>query len=875
MDIKQVKDSLNKIFKEKDTRIVFWYDTEREFEEVIPSLELDGIGLIRLDETSPLEVKIKLELEDKEGKYIVYSPSPEPDPEEDWLLDIRLYSYTFHADRASLLLNELGLKNQTMRSYLKERHSFFRSQDRLKKLQKWVTPDDTEDDIDLKMLAVLARSDHPDFFSSLMKLFDSFCSDGDFNPHDDSKIWEDIEKHGLVQSFWKIAERTFGHVNDSPAIQDFIIRLIVADLANSLKTNFPSSLKHFLLENESQRLNASVFLSQWRTNLDHYQSYKIISNYYSKELRVEDLIRDLEVDDLLDVMTFEAVEQKIIKDLRDKIVDLNLGIYSDEFKEIIRKRLDGQWAGKVLGVTEGTNLYRSTYQALETAIGLLGLRNKCDPGFSYPSAEAMFRSYTNELYLFDQFYRKFHEYADKVELGGWDILKKLDDAVEDCYNDWFISHLALTWGSFIEKGSERGLIKEWSLPGIKNQYNFYEFYVENVIKTTSRNRIFVIISDGLRYEAAEELTRLINGRYRFRAKIDAMLGVLPSYTGLGMAVLLPHKTLTYKDKNSPEILVDGLPSSTLEQRSKILARVKGTTIKAEDLFSMNKDEGREFVKPHQIIYIYHNKIDAIGDKASSESNTFNAVSETVEYLISLTSFIINSLNGSYVIITADHGFLYMNRTPRSIDKSVLDRQPPETLLSNNRYILGRSLGKSTKVWKGSTKVTSGTDDDMEFWLPKGANRFNFFGGARYFHGGAMLQEIVVPVVTVEEIEGKEAEKTEVRKVGVSLLGTRKKLVTNIHRFEFIQTDPVSERVKPRTLQISIRDGEELISNEETVTFDSISSSMDERKKSVKLILKAGRFDSKKEYYLVLRDAETKIEYDRIPVFIDLAISKEF
>jgi len=164
---------------------------------------------------------------------------------------------------------------------------------------------------------------------------------------------------------------------------------------------------------------------------------------------------------------------------------------------------------------------------------------------------------------------------------------------------------------------------------------------------------------------------------------------------------------------------------------------------------------------------------------------------------------------------------------------------------------------------------------MEFWLPKGANRFNFIGGARYFHGGAMLQEIVVPVVTVEEIEGKEVEKTEVRKVGVSLLGTRNKLVTNIHRFEFIQTDPVSERVKPRVLQISIRDGEELISNEETVTFDSSSSSMDERKKSAKLILKAGKFDSKKEYYLVLREAETKIEYDRIPVFIDLAFTKEF
>ena len=31
---------------------------------------------------------------------------------------------------------------------------------------------------------------------------------------------------------------------------------------------------------------------------------------------------------------------------------------------------------------------------------------------------------------------------------------------------------------------------------------------------------------------------------------------------------------------------------------------------------------------------------------------------------------------------------------------------------------------------------------MEFWIPKAAQRFHFTGGARFIHGGAMLQEIV-------------------------------------------------------------------------------------------------------------------------------------
>jgi len=44
---------------------------------------------------------------------------------------------------------------------------------------------------------------------------------------------------------------------------------------------------------------------------------------------------------------------------------------------------------------------------------------------------------------------------------------------------------------------------------------------------------------------------------------------------------------------------------------------------------------------------------------------------------------------------------------------------------------------------------------------------------------------------------------------------------------------------------------------------------------VKLTIKGGFYDSKKEYHLVMRDAETLIEYERIPLFIDLAFTKDF
>jgi len=239
------------------------------------------------------------------------------------------------------------------------------------------------------------------------------------------------------------------------------------------------------------------------------------------------------------------------------------------------------------------------------------------------------------------------------------------------------------------------------------------------------------------------------------------------------------------------------------------------------------------------------------------------------------SFIINSLNGSHVVVTADHGFLYQESSPAQADKCDLVVKPSGLLKGKKRYLLGNNLGDAANVWHGTTRITAGTDTDMEFWIPKGANRFHFAGGARYIHGGAMLQEIVLPVVTVKELHGQAAERAVVRKVEVSLLGSVRKIVNNIQRFDFIQTEAVGERILPRTLIVSLRDGEELISNEESLTFDSQSSSMDDRKKSAKMMIKAGQYDKKREYALVLRDAETKIEYLRVPLTIDLAFSNDF
>jgi hypothetical protein len=149
-DLNQICSALERLFNEEGQRIVFWNDPDREFTMIVAILELNGVTTIRLDDFGALEAKIRLERDEPNAKFLLYAPTEEPDYEDDWLLDIRLYSRSFRADRASILLQDLGLVNQSLRTHIAERRKFFDAKDRLQKVKNLVASDDAAADLDRK-----------------------------------------------------------------------------------------------------------------------------------------------------------------------------------------------------------------------------------------------------------------------------------------------------------------------------------------------------------------------------------------------------------------------------------------------------------------------------------------------------------------------------------------------------------------------------------------------------------------------------------------------------------------------------------------------------------------------------------------------------
>ena len=876
MKAEQIDKALQQKFIAEGARLVFWHDPDGEFGDYVAgglAGDLAYVKVLDVQEVGGLSSKLLLEREDTTGKYLVYTRDALPAAEQDWLLDIRLYSAQFHADVASLWLQELGLSGLYLRDHLRARQGFLGNQERRAKLKQLISAGDDEAAIDMKMMAVLVGAQGHSPFEVLralcqLHLTGVFLDNNRFDLNTPPEVMATLNKMGLLDRFWSEMRREFGYAADTPTVGGLLRRLFVSELLHQMDGIPVAPLAHFVLPAAGRR-NAVVCLTQWRDSSVNAMSHDAAAEAVGAELKVGEHLSGVALDTLKGVYTFWEAEKRCASALKDRVLGEAQTVDVEAVAAIAGERQAGHWlAGPCRDLRERRAI-SDAYHAIVAAAELFALHVAHQNTLSFETPGALLAAYGKDLHRFDRLYRRFCTRARAAQGQGWDLLKTLADEVERVYDQGFLLPLGVEWSRLLDDG----FLDEWALDDFAPQQDFFANIIGPHLGGSDRSRAFVIISDALRYEAARELVEALNGRYRMNAEISGMLAVLPSYTALGMASLLPHEALAYGE--SGEVLVDGSGVAGTAARSKQLATVQGIACQAKDLRVMKRDDARAFIDGKRVVYIYHNVIDARGDSASTEGETFEAVDHCIGELVELVQFCVNTLNASRVWVTADHGFLFQQQRPDVTDKSELCQKPPHAVKVKKRYIIGRNLGRAAEAHHGSTAVTAGASGEMEFWVPRGANRFHFTGGARFVHGGAMPQEVMVPLVTVTHLRGKQKAGSRTEKVSVQVLGAKHKITTPRYRFELIQTEAVGDRRKPITLRAAVYDGASAVTSLETITFDSTSDSIEERKKSIRLQLRTGTYDKTRPYRLVLRDVESDAEVQSVPVVIDRSFDDDF
>lgn len=926
MQLEKLAEGIKK--KLEQGRIVFWHDPERSFADDLPELsaqlerDVADLSVVNLAEVSVFGTKKRIELDEPTRKFVLYSPDVAPAVANDWLFDIRKYSPEFYADQSSILITELGLQRMSLRGHITQRKAFFASKKRVNDLQKRLTGEEDELQLDLRMMAVITKAESNSLESILFALFEHYAevvlapevhddndadyeltgsekgssrenTDGSAAASVDKKassvtdkkdrkpdarlpLLKQLARFELDIPLFALLGKVYGYESDTPSVKEFVLRLFCNELYTQLQAAEAdkSWLKHHILKTPSGRATANTLMSSWRDSKKHSKAYETVAHELEHVLELPRQLERYMPAALLECETFEVIEQRIIRGLVQELLTSSDRLDRAAFEATLSRRLIAHWP-------QSKPEYADIYQALRYGELLLHLRQTHSHGFHFDNAKAMYRAYEQDLYQFDQAYRLFNECAHRVQSKGADILRALDDEVERIYSNWYLTEAGMAWDALIEK---EALLEHWQINGVANQYNFYQHQVRERLSNTQMKRVFVIISDALRYEIANELVASINDEKRFQASLESQLGVLPSYTQLGMASLLPRAAngegLAYDKKpGSAVVTLDGVSTQGLENRNKILQRVNGMAVSFKELMSWTNQQGREAVRDAEVVYIYHDTIDAIGDKAATEERTFQACRDTIDELKNLVGRVINRLNASRLLVTADHGFLFQQQAMTAQDKTELMVSKPDGAReAKKRYIVGENLPVADACWRGLLKNTAGGSSETQFMLPKGIQRFHFVGGAKFVHGGAALQEICVPVIEVRELDKKQAVKHQRKPVDVMVVAAQQlKLVNNIDTVRFMQADAVSEKLSARQLNVFIRDPDgNVVSGIETVNFDSTSSKIEERNKEVMIKLKGASFDRNKIYTLVLQNDDTaKTEYNTYAVRIDLAIQDDF
>lgn len=843
MNVRQIESSLAALFTQGDPfrtrQLVFWYDPKEDFNEDFAELNLpDGVEKLTLGHT-PFTAKYRLLVEAPTTPFLLYAPFAEPPPQENWLLDLQKQGEVFSADQAALLFRQYGFHERSLQNYLREHLSFFKTKKRRDAISALGLPKEaSEMELRIGLLSVLAGLKVADAEALIRKVLMQGLNE------EQNALWQELTKYVAPGEFWAVVQHRLGVPADTTTLRDLFIRLALTHLQHDLEAPLPEGLKGKLIQPSTR---GYVFVSSWLRDSADRERWKELSRELAPDLGVREFAASLHPNAYSKAETFEAFDEALIRTALD---GLTVGTPEPNLKEWLSARKPLFWFGD----------YRQHYQALEAAAELLELLNQYTGSYS-GTAEVLFKRYAETLHQIDGAYRRYVVASDRI---SEDAFGPLTEALERRYSYEFLEPLGEAWSEALEDPNGT-----WGI-GVEKQWSFYRHHVANVLERNDREKVYVIISDALRYEVAAELRVRLTVDLRGETQLSSVQSVLPSITKLGMAALLPHQQLGVGDKG--EILADGRSTQGIEARNAVLnaAGFSSMAIKARDILTLNQ-EGRQVVKPHRVIYIYQDHIDAVGDKPPSEREVFGACERALDELEALVKRIVNGLNGTNIVVTSDHGFLYQRQALEQHGK--ITRAGGEVLDSGRRHTLGRNLSQQEGTQTFSLPYFK--DQELQAQSPRGTLRYAVQGGgAQYVHGGASLQEVCVPVLSYKHVRAEKGDDGPSRKVGVRVSTTTRR-VTNTHfTVRLVQDEPVGVRVRARQVLVKLvsEDGKAL-TNAYPLNLDSAAKQATDREYIARLTVSAGQ--SAGTAYLVVVDAEDDLEVLREAWQLNLAFTDDF
>lgn len=845
LNLKQITDKLNSEFTGEVRKLVFWYDANAEFVDDVDTMDLVNAKVLHLEPDNQFYTKYFLECVDTTTNYLVYAPFAKPAIRENHLADTIKYSKEFFADRASLLTLDLGIDERykpVIQHYIK----FFGEKKRNQSFYDLELETFNRNTIEIALMSVLCKCKTPSYEEVLRTVLTDKVNSAESGREgcagfEDNPYLAEFKKYDLLDAFWRQAQDVFGYADEKPTLEKFTMTMFVTYVAKVIPADMPAAWKPFISFKSG---NVIAFIDNLMNSYIYGGRFDEISKMVYDSLKADAEFRKLPVEALVSCGIFAGIDELLIEWATERLEleDVAAKLGDTTIPQLSKQRRQGHFGKR----------YRSEYFVLQNAWSIIF-------GSQYvPSANLneMVKNYTSELYKMDRYYRYFYYYLDKLEdVTRFDKLKEL---VENIYANEYLAKICTNWNDLFS--TELEFLQITKQP---------DFFSRNV--NYSKDQLVVIISDALRYEVGMTLLEKLQADEKCTATMKAMASMLPSITQYGMAALLPHRNLELTEDYS--VLVDGQKVDTLEQRQAILQKYKSASrcVQYDDIKNLSVADLRSIFTRQDVVYIYHNQIDARGDKLNTENEVFNACTEAVDELSALIRRLTTSANRSHFIVTADHGFIYRRNKLSESDKIGSVSGAADVL--SRRYLLSTEAVVTEGVAATEVGAMMQNKDERMVSYPVGADIFKASGsGLNYVHGGCSPQEMLVPLIEVKTEKGYKETTT----AQIALVSLTSKITNLITSLDFVQTDAVSDVVKETTYRIYFVDGNgEKISNEHLYVADKKDKDTVRRVFRLRFSFKNKKYSKNQKYYLVAYDNNNSLEVLRHEIVMDIAFADDF
>lgn len=856
MDLEMIIRDLNKRFAAPlpefyKRRIIFWYDEDREFEDKLEDIEIANAKLLVLTGTNNFVAKKLLNVDDITSNYLVYSPITYESLEDDWLLNIELYSEEFRADLISIWMNEMELPaTPDFRRLVKSYKKFFGAQPRraaFTKLNKGIT---TASQMHLAVMAAICGTTDMQPGSIVQAVIRGGTNMAS------NEVFQSLISYGAEEPFWALVKQASGYNEGADAsIERMITHILLTATTRTLRIEYLAGLDSFI--STPHQAWCYDFVSEWIAEEETPELIEILRSV-EEELNLRKRFQQIPMEDLVRTEVFPCVNECILTQLMTEISNHIINV--DVITRTVEKRRTLAWYDEV----------KCYYEGILQVAKMQAFFLEHSAGFHTVEARKVWKEYTEDYYQMDTYYRQYHlAFGKSLTVGNDhldDLFKQVTDKVEGLYTHWFLGELGNNWSdACADELAQYGRVLE-----VPQQVDFY-----GQIKDED-NRIFVIISDAFRYEVAASLAEQLRRETQSKVALRACAGIFPTVTKFGMAALLPHKELTVEERSSGglQILADGM-STEAGNRDKVLktANRNSVALKYTDIAPMKRAERSALVKGMDVVYIYHDKVDEASH--TSDSMVFPACDDAIEEIKNIVRIIRNEFSGTRVYITADHGFLY-TYSPLSEDAKVDKTTPSEQDVEiDRRYLITR---------KGATPdyllPVKFMDDRYDAFAPRASVRIKKKGGGLNFvHGGISLQEMVVPIIEYHYLRNdskayqRNKAKYDTRPVEVGLLSASRKISNMIFSLNFYQKEAVGDnRSAANYLLYFVDSNGKQISDTAKIIADKTNENGQERTFRCSFNLKSLKYDNRASYYLVIAD-ETGLQMPQKEEFqIDIAFA---